>query len=119
MSKDFELGQKVKFVRMMPDGGPVYGEGVVVAKLIGVSKRINYSIRDAEILAENGKPKAWNLEAEAIDGTDEQNEAYVKHHDKISDVVRQYDVDQKALADAANAKIDVMHDEFFGPRMDV
>lgn len=119
MSKNFELTQKVKFVRMTPEGEAVYGEGVVVAKLIGVSKRINYSVRDEGSLDHNGKPRAWNLEPEALDGTDEENAAYTAHHHRVTEVVKHYEGESQELVTKTNAEIDAMHAEFFGQQLDV
>lgn len=119
MSRSFELGQKVKFVRMTPEHENVYGEGVVVGKLIGVSKRINYSVRDIEAKNERGTPKAWNLEPEALDGTDEENEAYVKHHHRITDHINAFEATQNDLVKKTNDEIDAMHTEFFGAPLDV
>lgn len=119
MSKSFELTDKVKFIRMTPEGEAVYGEGIVVAKLIGVSKRINYSVRDEATLDHNGKPRAWNLEAEAFNGTDEENAAYIAHHNRISDHIKAYNVLTEDLVKKTNAEIDAMHDEFFGPQLSV
>jgi hypothetical protein len=119
MSKNFELTDKVTFVRMTPDGQPIYGSGVVVAKLIGVSSRINYSVRDEESLDHQGKPKAWNLEPEALNGSDEENAAYVAHYLAVSDVVARYDAESKAMVKKTNDEIDAMHDVFFGPKVEL
>lgn len=119
MSKTFELADKVKFVRMTPESTPIYGEGVIVAKLIGVSKRINYSVRDEASLDHQGKPRAWNLEPEALNGTDAENEAYIAHHQAISDICARYDAESKALVKSTNDEIDAMHEIFFGPQVEI
>jgi len=119
MSKTFELGQKVKFVRMTPDHEAVFGEGMIVAKLIGISKRINYSVQDSELKNERGQPRAWNLEPEALDGTDEENAGYIKHHNRITDHINVFEETQKDLIKKTNEEIEAMHVEFFGAPMDV
>lgn len=119
MSKEFNLGEKVTFVRMMHDGKPTYGEGVVIAKLIGVNKRINYSVKEPGSGDEGRADKAWNLEAEALNGTDEENAAYVAHHDRVGAYVATFTKDNEERVAAANKEIDSMHTEFFGAPLDV
>jgi hypothetical protein len=119
MSKTFELAQKVKFVRMTPEQEAVYGEGIIVSKLIGVSKRINYSVRDAEAVNERGTPKAWNLEPEALDGTDEENAAYIAHHARITGHIKLFEAAQNTLVKNTNDEIEAMHVEFFGAPLEI
>lgn len=105
--KEFALGQQVKFIRVDHLNEIVTGEGKVIAKLIDVRGRTAYSVKEGE--------KIWNLEPHAVDGTEEENAAYVAHHKRVSDFVKEFSERNQKEVDAANKAIDAMHDEFFGP----
>lgn len=122
--KTFDLGQKVKFLRIDAQGAPVYGDGVVVAKLIGISKRVNYSVKvEGEVSADDpamrGRDQAFNLEPEALDGNEEENAAYINHRQRIDGIVKGFETEQDAMVKATNEAIEAAHVEFFGAPMDV
>jgi len=76
-------------------------------------------VRDEASLDSVGKPRAWNLEAEALNGTDEENAAYIEHHNRISDHIKAYNVLTDELVKKTNAEIEAMHVEFFGAPLEI
>ena len=105
--KTFELGQKVKFVRVEAATNQVVtGEGVIWANLIDLRHRTAYQVKEDE--------KLWNLEPHAIDGTEEENAAYVAHHARVTEFVKEFSEKNQKQVDEANAAIEAMHTEFFG-----
>jgi|GEM_PF-3791000 len=105
--KTFELGQKVNYIRVEAATNEVVsGSGVIWAKLIDLRGRAAYQVKDGD--------KLWNLEPQAIDGTEEENAAYVAHHTRVTDFVKEFSERNQKHVDEANAAIEAMHTEFFG-----
>jgi hypothetical protein len=106
MTKNFEMGQKVRYARVTPEGELETGEGVVVAKMVGIGNRLNYQIKD------NGK--AYNLEPYALDATEEETQAYLAHVKVIRAVADEFNKKADQTIKDGNAEIDRLNTEFFG-----
>lgn len=109
MAKEFSLTQRVKYIRLSPEGEPVRGEGQIVGKIIGINKRINYCVKD--------EGKAYTLEPLALDCTEEEEAAYIAHAKKIRAVADDYNKRSQDIITEGNKVIDDLNTEFFGPQV--
>lgn len=109
--RSFDLGQKVEFIRVDPEGNPVRGNGIIVSKLVGIAKRINYSVKEGD--------KAWNLEPYAIDGTELEEQIYLRHVKEVRAKADEYNAKAQAMITEGNKAIDDMNTALFGPPMDL
>jgi hypothetical protein len=114
MTKNFELGQAVKFIRVSPDGDVVRGEGMVVGKIISLNNRINYQVREN---GPNVGSKAWSLEPFAIECSEEDEKKYLEHVKAIRAIADDYNKRSQDMIVAGNKAIDDLNTEFFGPQV--
>lgn len=113
MTKEFKLGQTVKYVRIKPKDATnpqaelIHGEGVIVGHIIGVSKRENYMVKEAGT--------AFNLDAFAINPTPAEASQYLEHHKKIQKIVDDHNAHVESQITMVNKLIDEHNAEMFGP----
>ena len=109
--KQFTKGQYVKFMRMDNDGLPVIGHGNIVGDIVGVSQRQNYQVKEGT--------RAYNVEPQAINCTEEEQAAYIAHYGRVGEFVAVFTKEQEARVAEANKQIDAMHEEFFGAKVEM
>lgn len=114
------LGEKVNFVRIKPadNGAPaelIKGEGTVVGLIIGITRRVQVMVKDAETSAN----KAWTLEPFCINPSDEDANAYIDHHMKLQAAVDKFNAEAQACVTAGNIEVDQLNAEMFGPPMEI
>lgn len=104
-----ELMKKVSYIRVDEKEQLVRGEGVIVGEFVTPAQRANVHIKDGD--------KIFSLEPYCINPTPEEEQAYLAQVLKVRATAKEYnDKSSHAIADG-NAAIDVINDEFFGPRL--
>lgn len=111
--KNYELGDKVKYVRVKAEPGTpdelVYGSGHVVGKIIGVSGHLQYSVKDGD--------RTFNIQSNCIDPDEGCGSALMDHHQKLQQVVKDHNEHVKSEVDRVNKIVEEMNIVFFGPKV--
>ncbi len=106
MQKHFDLGQKVRYIRLSPEGKPETGEGFIAAHLIDVNKREKYLVKDGD--------KAYNCEPYAIDASEEEEAMYIHHVKKLRETADLYNKRSDDIIKEGMTAVDRLNNELFG-----
>ena len=113
------MGKKVDYCRTAAGekGEPVLfrGKGVIVGIIIGVTKRIQIMVKDAD----TEQNKAYTLDLLCIDPTEEDAQAYFEHNQKIRAIVDEHNVAQKEREQEKIKEVDDLNYKFFGEPLEI
>lgn len=121
LSKDVRslIAKKVDYCRVVPkeDGSSelYQGKGIIVGVVIGVSRRIQIMVKDAD----EQKNQAFTLDIMCINPSEDDAKRYFEHQQAIKKLVDVHNITQKAREQEKINEVDAMNAEMFGPPLEV
>lgn len=111
MKAAYNLGQKVKFIRVTPEGETIDGEGTITAILLSPHNRINYRIKTGE--------NVFNIDDVAINPTKAGRVSYVQHIKNLRSAADKFNgMADQAIKDG-HAEVERLNIEFLGPQVEI
>jgi hypothetical protein len=103
-----KVGEKVKFIRMDPEGAVHDGEGIVHALILDPDKRVQARVHELQ-----GEGK-YNLDLPSINPTAAERDAYIAHVTAIRSRANEINAAIAIIVTNGNAEIEKMNREFLG-----
>lgn len=105
----FEIGDKVKYVRLNAENKVEEGEGVVCAVLLDHTQRLVYRLQDTL-----KKDKVFNADGIALNANAATKKRYIDHYFAVRKYSDEQNAKLKKLAEESNAEVERMHTAVLG-----
>ena len=114
----FELGQKVSFIRQLPDGTIGSGTATFMAMHLDQNKRVMAHLKADEKL-ENGQDNFFNTDLLCVDASDEFKAEYERMTQEVKALQTQGNNEITEITAAYNLRVDACYTALLGEPVEI